>query len=143
MVKDNCQLLVVTNLDEIAWLLNLRGSDIKYNPVFFAYVVVTPQEIHLFIDSHRLEKNVREHLKLDSKVDCECDGVSKASYGITVHPYAELMPYLQDTAADENNLVKGGILAGGKDGGKAWVSDRSSQALASVFMDHQRLTPLT
>ena len=99
MKTDNCQLLVVTNLDEIAWLLNLRGSDIKYNPVFFAYVVLTPKDIHLFIDSHRfrlvswiirnffrrncggfftaskvhlcfvprLEKNVREHLKLDSK----------------------------------------------------------------------------
>ena len=43
------------------------------------------------------------------------------------------MTFLKDAAADEKNLVKGGMLAGGKDGGKAWVSDRSSQALASVF----------
>jgi len=33
--------LVVTALDEVAWLLNLRGSDISFNPVFFAYVIVT------------------------------------------------------------------------------------------------------
>jgi len=154
MKEDNCQLLVVTNLDEIAWLLNLRGSDIKYNPVFFAYVVVTPKDIHLFLDSNRLEKNVREHLKLDvqqeAAVDCKCDNgtsditpASKASYGITVHPYSELMTFLRDAASDEKNLVKGGMLAGGKGGGKAWVSDRSAHALASVFKDHQRLTALT
>jgi Xaa-Pro aminopeptidase len=33
--------LIVTALDEIAWLFNLRGSDIDYNPVFFAYSVIT------------------------------------------------------------------------------------------------------
>jgi len=37
--------LVVTALDEIAWLLNLRGCDISYNPVFFAYVIVTMDSV--------------------------------------------------------------------------------------------------
>jgi len=37
--------LVVTALDEIAWLLNLRGSDISYNPVFFGYVIVTNDSV--------------------------------------------------------------------------------------------------
>lgn len=37
--------LVVTALDEVAWLLNLRGSDISFNPVFFAYVVVTANSV--------------------------------------------------------------------------------------------------
>ena len=37
--------LVVTALDEIAWLLNLRGSDISYNPVFFAYIIVTTDSV--------------------------------------------------------------------------------------------------
>ena len=53
MKEKKCEMLVVTNLDEIAWLLNLRGSDITYNPVFFAYVVLTLDEIHFFIDNHR------------------------------------------------------------------------------------------
>ena len=59
-----------------------------------------------------------------------------ASYEITVHPYANLMIFLRDIANDENNTKKGGKLEGGKKGGKAWVSDRSSQALASVFKVH-------
>lgn len=149
MKEKSCQLLVVTNLDEVAWLLNLRGSDITYNPVFFAYVVLTHDEIHFFIDSHRLDDRVKKHLNLpldDSPVvDCRCGDSTdvEGSYSISIHPYSGLMTYLKDVVSDEKNLVKGGKLAGGKDGGKAWVSDRSSQAIASLFKDHQRLTGLT
>lgn len=45
--------LVVFQLDEIAWLFNLRGSDINYNPLFFSYAVITMKEVHLFVDWHR------------------------------------------------------------------------------------------
>ena len=48
-------LLLVTSLDEIAWLLNLRGTDIAYNPVFFSYAIVHPDyKIDLFIDSSKV-----------------------------------------------------------------------------------------
>ncbi|QEU62362.1 Fra1 [Kluyveromyces lactis] len=43
--------LVVFALDEICWLLNLRGSDIEYNPVFFAYLVLSNDETILFTDN--------------------------------------------------------------------------------------------
>jgi Xaa-Pro aminopeptidase len=36
--------LLVTALDEIAWILNLRGSDIEYNPVFFSYLLFYPKD---------------------------------------------------------------------------------------------------
>ena len=41
MTKKKAAVLVLTALDDIAWLLNLRGSDIEFNPIFFAYAVVT------------------------------------------------------------------------------------------------------
>lgn len=41
--------LLVTMLDEICWLLNIRGSDIDFNPVAIAYVVVTDEQVFLFI----------------------------------------------------------------------------------------------
>ena len=41
MLKKDASVLVITALDDIAWLFNLRGSDIEFNPVFFAYAVVT------------------------------------------------------------------------------------------------------
>ncbi|KAF2008850.1 putative Xaa-Pro aminopeptidase P [Aaosphaeria arxii CBS 175.79] len=53
---------VVSMLDEIAWLYNLRGNDIPYNPVFFSYAVVTPKEATLYVDESKLPQNVKDHL---------------------------------------------------------------------------------
>ena len=55
--------LVVSALDEVAWLLNLRGSDIIYNPVFFAHVLVTPDKCYLYINGKQVSSVVEQHLK--------------------------------------------------------------------------------
>ena len=57
---------VVSMLDEIAWLFNLRGNDIPYNPVFFSYATVTPSAATLYVDSAKLSKEVRDHLEENS-----------------------------------------------------------------------------
>src|SRR5271163_2675150 len=54
--------MVVSMLDEVAWLFNLRGSDIDYNPVFFAYALVTHDSATLYIDEKKLTKQVKDHL---------------------------------------------------------------------------------
>lgn len=54
--------MVVSMLDEIAWLFNLRGNDIPYNPVFFSYAAVTHTTATLYVDSHKLNKEVTEYL---------------------------------------------------------------------------------
>ncbi|KAI9760184.1 MAG: hypothetical protein M4579_001799 [Chaenotheca gracillima] len=54
---------VVSMLDEIAWLFNLRGSDIPYNPVFFAYALITQASATLYIDETKLEGNVKPHFE--------------------------------------------------------------------------------
>ncbi|KAK8221205.1 putative Xaa-Pro aminopeptidase P [Phyllosticta capitalensis] len=56
---------VVSMLDEIAWLYNLRGNDIPYNPVFFSYAVVTPDAATLYINDDKLTPEVKEHLGKD------------------------------------------------------------------------------
>lgn len=53
---------VVSMLDETAWLLNLRGNDIPYNPVFFSYAVVTPTTVTLYVDESKLPDEVKSHL---------------------------------------------------------------------------------
>ncbi|KAL6233842.1 hypothetical protein BDW75DRAFT_231636 [Aspergillus navahoensis] len=53
---------VISMLDEIAWLLNLRGSDIPYNPVFISYCIVTPTTVELYIDDEKLTPEVKAHL---------------------------------------------------------------------------------
>lgn len=50
----NCYCTVLTSLDEIAWLLNIRGFDIPFGAVFFAYAIVTETDLKLFTDLNRL-----------------------------------------------------------------------------------------
>jgi Xaa-Pro aminopeptidase len=56
------EVLPVTKLDQIAWLFNLRGQDISYNPVFIAYAIVTADQAHLFIDASRMQPKALEDL---------------------------------------------------------------------------------
>lgn len=55
--------LLITALDEIAWLLNLRGSDVDYTPVVIAFAYVSEDERVLFIDSEKVTSEVKNHLK--------------------------------------------------------------------------------
>lgn len=56
--RRGADLLPITRLDEVAWLFNLRGSDIPHNPVFVAYAIVTASQSFLFCDPERLEAGV-------------------------------------------------------------------------------------
>ncbi|MBI3991636.1 MAG: aminopeptidase P family protein [Candidatus Lambdaproteobacteria bacterium] len=51
MAEADATLLVLSRLDEVAWLTNLRGRDIPHNPVFAAYAVVTPERAVCFADN--------------------------------------------------------------------------------------------
>lgn len=53
---------VVSGLDEIAWLFNLRGADVHCNPVFFSYAIVTPDYVNLYLQEKSTSAEVREHL---------------------------------------------------------------------------------
>ena len=54
--------VVVSALDEIAWLFNLRGSDVECNPVFYSYAVVTESEAILYVEPAKITDDVRHHL---------------------------------------------------------------------------------
>jgi Xaa-Pro aminopeptidase len=55
--------IVISMLDEVAWLFNLRGNDIPYNPVFFSYAVVTPSDATLYVDDSKLTAEVKSHVE--------------------------------------------------------------------------------
>lgn len=46
---------IVSALDEVAWLFNLRGSDIPFNPLFFAYALVLEDSVHLYLDESKVD----------------------------------------------------------------------------------------
>lgn len=65
--------MLVTMLDEVAWLTNLRGSDVEYNPVVVAYMIVTLDNAVLYVDERKLTPEVLDYLKTQ--------GISVAGYG--------------------------------------------------------------
>lgn len=59
----NADALVVTALDEIAWLLNVRGRDLPHAPLLTAYFVLGQRELLLYMDRDKLTPEVESHLK--------------------------------------------------------------------------------
>lgn len=58
--------VLLTALDDIAWLFNLRGSDVECNPVFLAYAHITKNSAQLFIDERRIDEDALEALRASS-----------------------------------------------------------------------------
>uniref|UniRef100_A0A8C6XQ93 X-prolyl aminopeptidase 1 n=1 Tax=Naja naja TaxID=35670 RepID=A0A8C6XQ93_NAJNA len=116
---------VVTALDDVAWLFNLRGSDVEYNPVFFAYAIIGIDTIRLFIDGNRLvDTHVRVHLFLDSAQDPELH--------VQVLPYDSILNVMKSICETLSPHEK------------IWLSDKASYALTQAIpKDHRYLTPYT
>ncbi|XP_040428716.1 LOW QUALITY PROTEIN: xaa-Pro aminopeptidase 2 [Cygnus olor] len=57
--------VLLSGLEETAWLFNLRGDDIPYNPVFYSYTLLTSTNISLFVDEARLTAEARQSLRAD------------------------------------------------------------------------------
>nr|XP_012217793.1 PREDICTED: xaa-Pro aminopeptidase 1 isoform X1 [Linepithema humile] len=64
--------LVITALDEIAWLFNIRGYDLPHTPVLRAYAIVTQGSLHLYAPRHKILRSVDIHLKTDSCFHANC-----------------------------------------------------------------------
>ena len=58
---------IVSTLDDVAWITNLRGQDVTYNPVFLAFIMITHSSVTLFIDETKLDQAVKRYLS-DNKV---------------------------------------------------------------------------
>jgi Xaa-Pro aminopeptidase len=81
---------VVSTLDDIAWLFNLRGSDVTYNPVFLAHALIGPQGATLFVADGKISPELRLRLMAD---------------GVEVAAYAEAEQALADLSSDAVLLV--------------------------------------
>jgi Xaa-Pro aminopeptidase len=65
LAKQDCHAVVLSSLDAIAWLTNLRGADIPYNPFKMAYAIVTQDQTTLFIDLNSCSTAIIDILKHD------------------------------------------------------------------------------
>ena len=58
--------IIVSALDEIAWLLNIRGNDVEYNPVVISYVVLEADKCTLFVDANKIDTVARNYLDFNN-----------------------------------------------------------------------------
>lgn len=55
--------MLVSALDDIAWTLNLRGTDVHCNPVFISYLLIESDKVSLFVDDNKLSPEVKQYLQ--------------------------------------------------------------------------------
>ncbi|KAF3330158.1 Xaa-Pro aminopeptidase P [Carex littledalei] len=102
--ENGCTAIVVSMLDEVAWLLNMRGSDVPHSPVFYGYLVVGLDQATLFIDTRKVTKEVLTHL---------------TSVGVQLKPYQSILAEVESLALK---------------GAKLWLDTSSvNAAIVSVF----------
>ena len=58
--------LIISALDEIAWLLNIRGNDVEYNPVVISYVVLEAEKCTLFVDAAKIDSPAQNYLDFNN-----------------------------------------------------------------------------
>lgn len=72
MLLVNASALVVTALDEIAWLLNIRAHDFPNTYVLRAYVIVEFGKIRLYTPAQKLDRSTEIHLRIDGCYHADC-----------------------------------------------------------------------
>ena len=82
-IKSGADAVLVSMLDEVAWTLNLRGSDIEFNPVFVSYLLITADKATLYINQAKLTAEVSAYLKAE---------------GVDTKPYGEIESDLRNLA---------------------------------------------
>ena len=82
MREKRAYVLLLTALDEIAWLLNLRGNDVKYTPVFMAYMLVMSEKAVLCVNEQILPPEIREKLMRAGIDICPYESVGKQLHDI-------------------------------------------------------------
>lgn len=90
MRKVNATAHLLITLDDIAWLLNMRGSDIAYTPVVLCYAIVMLDCVHLFINE----------TKLSEEIKCKF-----AANNILLHPYNDIYEFTQKLSSYEVILL--------------------------------------
>lgn len=81
---------IITSLDDIAWIFNIRGGDIKSNPVVLSYAVIGLDNVYLFIDENKLNDEIKSELHKEN---------------VHIKPYGEVYDFVKSLNNDEKVLL--------------------------------------
>ena len=109
MREQGCEGILLTALDEIAWTLNVRASDIEYNPLVISYLLVTLEDVSWYVLKERVEDPETEA----TFSILEADGVRLLPYGDIDYLGPEFRGRLFVDAATLNYQLYGSLVAAG------------------------------
>ena len=84
MVQKKVDVLLLSALDDIAWLFNIRGNDVECNPVVISYAIIEAHSATLFIDLAKLTDAVKTHLE---------------NSGVSIQTYDKIISYIKSLAS--------------------------------------------
>lgn len=88
MKEEKASIHLLTSLDDICWLLNIRGNDVSYFPLVLSYAIITMDTMNLYVDADKFSNKLKESLE---------------SKGVTFKPYHQI--YTDVTLLDEKETV--------------------------------------
>lgn len=99
--------ILISALDEIAWILNMRGTDIECNPLFVSYLLISEKEATLYINKNKLTETTIDYLQSQgvghrNYEDIESDLTAISGRKIAMSPSINFAMY---NAASEHNTV--------------------------------------
>lgn len=90
MQKKQAKYHIITSLDDIAWLFNIRGGDIAYNPVVLSYAVIDSEKAYLFLDERKLSAEIKTELE---------------NAGVEIKDYFEIYEFVKTLPKTEKILL--------------------------------------
>ncbi|WMW81622.1 aminopeptidase P family protein [Undibacterium cyanobacteriorum] len=90
MKDKGCSHHFISTVDDIAWLLNLRGADVNYNPVFVSHLLLSADQAELFLPLQKIDADLRDRLARD---------------GVICRDYDEAESALQNLSASSSILI--------------------------------------
>ena len=90
MKANGASVHLLITLDDIAWLLNMRGRDVQFTPVFLSYAAITMEAVHLFIDERKVSDELKDILAKDN---------------VVLHPYNDIYSFTAALPNSESVLL--------------------------------------
>lgn len=78
MKEKDAKNYIISSLDDIAWLCNIRGNDVKFNPVALSYVLINENYANLYINNDKIDDNTKEKLKNEGFEVYEYDKIEES-----------------------------------------------------------------
>lgn len=90
MDEKKADILLLSSLDDIAWLFNIRGGDISHSPVVISYASISKEEAYIFVDKSKIEKEVESVLNEN---------------GIRVKEYEDISNFIEQISEDKTVIL--------------------------------------